>query len=127
MTAGIQRNLALRGVSQALQELHHHLLFFQADEAGFSGTSLQLFDRANSDDAFSWLRLLREQIVALDEHLSSNQPLTPEETAQWRKAVDDLIGAQRGVFREKLNSAFQSQPKIVSGIGNVKMALAKLE
>ncbi len=123
MTTTALHAAALGEVSKSLQSLHHRLLKFQADELGFYGSPLQLFDRATKDPAFGWLKVLRGLIVAIDERRAADEPMTAAETGQFRDQCRDLIDAKSGVFRTKLNTAFQSDPETIGAISAVRKSL----
>ncbi|MEM1129581.1 MAG: hypothetical protein AAGH83_03565 [Pseudomonadota bacterium] len=113
-------------VSKDLQALHRQLLRFQADQVGFDGTPLQLFDRATKDTGFAWLKPLRDAIVALDDRRAEKEPLSAAETKAYGDRFRDLIDAETGPFRDKLNIAFQSDPEVIIAVSTARKSLAEL-
>lgn len=126
MTTHALQAARLGDVSKALQALHQHLLRFQADQVGFIGNPLQLFDRATKDSAFAWLKPLREGIVALDERRADKEPMSDAETRAFGDRFRQLLEAESGLFREKLNTAFQSDPEAIWAVGVARKSLSKL-
>ncbi|MEM9341714.1 MAG: hypothetical protein AAGA87_01585 [Pseudomonadota bacterium] len=126
MSTHIMHTAGLGEVSKALQALHQQLLGFQADAVRFSGSPLQLFDRATKDSAFAWLKPLREAIVAVDERRSDDEPITAAEAEALRDRVRGLLEAEAGAFRDGLNAAFQARPEAVVALGSARKSLNDL-
>ncbi|MEM6385959.1 MAG: hypothetical protein AAF718_06955 [Pseudomonadota bacterium] len=126
MTTHVLHATGLRNVSEALQELHKQLLRFQAEQAGFFGSPLELFERATKDQSFAWLKPLREEIVALDERRADEEPISDAETKAYCDRFRNLLDVQTGPFREKINVAFQSDPETIWAVGSVRKTLDAL-
>lgn len=124
MSTTVLQATALGEVSKSLQALHKQLLQFQAEQLAFSGSPLQLFDRATKDPAFAWLRPLRELIVAIDARRAEAEPLEDWESTEFVDRCYDLIDASSGQFRSKLNTAFQSDPSAIGAISAIRKSLA---
>lgn len=126
MIARLHQSDELKVVSKALQTLHQHLLKFQADQIGFTGTPLELFDHVTKDDAFVWLKPLRDAIVSLDDRRSQNEPVSEVETKAFGVQIRKLFEAKSGTFRENLNSAFQSHPDTIVAMAQARKSLDAL-
>ncbi|MEM6595048.1 MAG: hypothetical protein AAF672_09670 [Pseudomonadota bacterium] len=114
----------LSDLSKALQELHRHLLMYQADEAFFTGSPLELYEVASRDPAFAWLKPLQQAIVDLDIRRAEDAPVSEAETRDLSETLEGFIAATSGPFRDKLNAVFQSDPEAVWAIGAARKALA---
>ncbi|MEM8971709.1 MAG: hypothetical protein AAGD43_06595 [Pseudomonadota bacterium] len=126
MNTQVSRATGLDQVSKALQSMHRHLLTFQAERAGFTGSPLKLFDRATKDSAFEWLKPLRDTIVALDERCADKQQISSEESQAYGDQCRALLNAEPGPFRDGLNAAFQSNPEAIWAVGNARRAIEAL-
>ena len=116
----------LGDLSRALQELHRHLLMYQADESFFTGSPLELYEVATRDPAFAWLKPLQQAIVDLDMRRNDETPLSKTEARAFSKKLERFIAAKSGPFRDKLNAVFQSHPEAVWAGGAARKALADL-
>ena len=123
MTRPIMHATALGNVSQSLLALHRVLLRFHAEQVGFNGSPLQLFDRATKDIAFAWLKPLRETIVALDERRADAEPITDRENDDLRTQCRDLLDTEAGPLATKLRNAFQSDPETIWAMKNARILL----
>ena len=116
----------LGDVSKALQGLHQQLLQFQADQVGFTGSPLELFERATKDPSFAWLKPLREAIVALDERRAGDEPLTEVEVRAFDTEFRAFLDEESGPFRDRLNIAFQFNPEAIWAVGAARKSLGAL-
>ena len=122
----VEREHAIKQISAALQELHKHLLHYQAEQIGFDGGPMQLFDHATKNRAFAWLQPLRDTIVEIDERRADKIPISVEEADAFLSRVSIIMEPDTGAFRANLNAAFQTKPEVVSSYGDVKRTLAAL-
>lgn len=116
----------LGDLSKALQELHRHLLMYQADDSFFTGSPLELYEVATRDPAFAWLKPLQQAIVDLDTRRADDAPLTKGEARALSETLEGFIAAKSGPFRDKLNVVFQTHPEAVWAVGAARKALADL-
>ena len=123
MTTPVFHATALGSVSQSLQALHRVLLRFQADQVGFNGSPLQLFDRATKDNAFAWLKPLRETIVALDERRADAEPITDGENERIKTQCRALLDTKSGPLATELQTAFQADPETIWAVKNARNLL----
>ena len=126
MTTHVLHSAALGDVSKALQTLHQHLLRFEAEQSGFAGSPLQLFDRAVKDSGFAWLKPLREDIVALDERRAGEDPISEAEATRIGEQFLQILNADTGPFRDRLNDAIQARPEVIRALGTLRSALNTL-
>ena len=116
----------LKHMSKAMQGLHQHLLRFQVKQARFDGTPLELFETATKSRAFEWLKPLRETIVALDERRAEDEPVTHEEAKAFGDRFRNLLDAETGPFRDRLNAAFQSDPDAIWAVNSARKSINAL-
>ena len=117
MTTHVLHSAAMGDVSKALQALHQHLLRFEADQSGFAGSPLQLFDRAVKDSGFAWLKPLREGIVSLDERRAEEETISEAEATRFGDRFLQILNAETGLFRDRLNDALQARPEVIGALG----------
>jgi len=116
----------LKHVSMAMQNVHQSLLSYQAKQAGFNGSPLELFETATKDSAFAWLKPLRGMIVDLDERRSEDAPVTQEEAKAFGDRFRSLIDAETGPFRDALNAAFQADPATIWSVNDARKSIGAL-
>lgn len=126
MTTPVSTHSELAIVSKALQDVHKHLLAFQAEQIGFSGTPMQLFDLASKDSLFAWLKPLREGIVRLDERRAEADPISDAETRAFGEAFLDLLGSETGLPRDRIQGAFQASPETIWAVNSARTSLRAL-
>lgn len=126
MTTHALNAAGLGDVSKTLQALHQQLLRFQADQVGFMGSPLQLFDRATRDSSFAWLKPLREAIVSLDERRAESDPISTEELEVFETRFRNLLDGDAGPFREKFKAAFQSHPETIWSVRDARNSVGAL-
>lgn len=126
MTKNVLHTTVLGNASKSLQALHHLLLRFQANQMGFNGSPLQLFERATKDAAFSWLKPLRETIVALDERRAAPEPITDIEHDAFRRRCRALLDTNSGPIAGNLKTAFQSDPETIWAMHKARKAIGAL-
>lgn len=126
MTTHTLQAMKLGEISKVLQALHKHLLWFQANQVGCTGSPLQLFDRATKDTAFEWLKPLRDSIVALDTRMADQEPMSASEAQAFGDRFRELLDADSGQFREKLNIAFQSDPEVIWAMRAARKSLGAM-
>lgn len=124
MTTSVLHATALGNVSRSLQALHKVLLRFQANQTGFEGSPLELFDLATKNSAFAWLKPLREAIVALDERRADPEPITDRENEALKDRLNDLLDAKSGPLANRLRTAFQSEPEAIWAISSARKSLS---
>ncbi|MEL6960044.1 MAG: hypothetical protein AAGL89_13940 [Pseudomonadota bacterium] len=126
MTILVQHAPTLGTLSKALQSLHYSLLEYQAYRSGFTGSPLDLFDRATKGGDFAWLRPLREAIVTLDERRADNAPLDAAEVAAISDWIGDMLDADDSPLRVGMNAAYQHDATAIVACRSARRALSNL-
>src|SRR5262245_38937900 len=109
----------LQELRDALLELHKALI--DSERAGYEtkiGTITSphhFFQLVSSDPWFAWLRPISQLIVAMDEALDSDEPLTGDSIdILMNESVFLLLPAERGgEFGERYMAALQRDPDVV--------------
>lgn len=127
MNTHISISSKLADLSLALQGLHHRLLTRQADQVGFRGGPLQLFDLATKDSSFGWLKPLRDKIVHLDERRADDEPLTVADARLIAEDFETLLSAETGEFRKKVNATFQMDQDAIWAMALARKSLEAID
>jgi len=121
----------LQELRDALLDLHKTLIDSERSvyesNVGPIQSPHHFFQLLSSDPWFAWLRSISQLIVAMDEALDAQEPLTGDIVdALMNESVFLLIPAERGgEFSERYMAALQRDPDVVLAHAHVKRVMFK--
>jgi hypothetical protein len=119
----------LDDLSAVLRRLHKALIEAEADNVGWIDSPYQLLYLAINDEHFGWLRCLSALMVEIDAQRHSSDPVSAEQAAAVRAAVESLVGPRpvtAAQFRQRYTTLLQQVPAAAMAHGDLRRSLAAL-
>lgn len=120
---------SLNALTRPLRALHKALIDVETVYYGAVSGPLEHLHLITTHPHFAWLQTLSALMAALDEALDQPEPVTAQDAAQWRAAVETLVGPGTGAaseFRVKYLALLHDAPEVAIAHGALRQALAKL-
>ncbi|WP_295998207.1 hypothetical protein [Rugamonas sp.] len=119
----------IRPLTRGLRDLHKALIDVETQYFGNVGSPLEHLQLVANHFHFAWLHKLSGLMTAFDERLDQKEPLTVGELADFRTAIEILIGPVEpgdAEFRKKYLALLHDAPEVVMAHGAVRKLLSGL-
>ena len=124
---------AINALPRALRTLHKALVDVETQYFGTVGSPLEHVQLLANHPHFAWLQVLSAMMAELDEWLDAvadgKAALTVDSAANWRAAIEALVGPGAPVppqFRQKYTPLLHDSPDVAIAHGALRAALAAL-
>ena len=120
---------ALNTLPRLLRTLHKAMIDVETVYFGAVGGPLEHLQLITTHPHFAWLQTLSILMAELDEWLEHPEPVTAEAAAEWRTAIEQLVGpapAKNQLFRDKYLILLHDAPEVAIAHGALRQALGAL-
>lgn len=116
----------IRVLTRRLRDLHKALIDVETQYFGNVGSPLEHLQLVANHFHFAWLQKLSSVMTAFDERLDQEELLSVGELADFRTAIEMLIGPVEpgdAEFRKKYLALLHDAPEVVMAHGAVRTIL----
>jgi len=116
-------------LARQLRDVHKILIDLETQYFGNVGSPLEHLQLLTNHPHFAWLQKLSGLMAAFDERLDQPEPVTAAEAADFRAAIENLLGpAEPGDadFQRRYRALLHDAPELVMAHGALRGTLASL-
>ncbi len=123
------RRSSLKALSTALRNLHKSLIDLETQRFGSVGTPFDHLQLVATHPQFSWIRLLAEILVELDERLDDKEEIDRDAVPAYRTLIESLLTPapdQQTDFSRQYIAALQESTEVAIAHGALRQLLSSL-